>query len=887
MEIFLIICLIAVLVARWVHLKNRLESLESRLTILANLLEGQDLELKKLRALTSSQQEKAAPAAPSKASVADLPKTEPFIARPAPPSVEQSEPAPAEMPREYRVPQFVATTQAPPSTDEWETRLGGNWLNKLGVFILVVGIALALGYSFTRVGPLGRVVTSAAISLAMLVCGTVWERRDRYRMFARGLMGGGWAALYVTAYAMHAVEAARVIPNAVAGFFLLLAVAVGMIVHSLRYRSQTVTAVAYFVAFGTLAIAEASSLPLIALIPLAISLLVVAHRFSWMRLALLGLVASYGVSVLRGQAGVPLWQAQSIFGVYWLLFEVFDILHPGSWLLPLNAVGFLGLSLVQWNAASPATLWVLFAATAAAYLISAMARVRSGEWQGAATLTAALTAAAVFQKLDHQWIASALVVEAELFYLAGLRLRAPYLRWLGSSLFGVELGRLLVNDVTTLPSTAWVPVASLDAVVFYANRALVPLDTFYGFAAAGALALVIGQEVPDQYRSIGWLALAGASFALGWWRRLFDFRIQGYVLGVLGTVAALIAVHKPPLAVAAAVSYAALLCALRTASDRWIDQEGALLRVAASVTASFALGTLAWRLVSGEYLGLAWMALALLLLELGLRGLPEDFRGLAYAVAALGAGRMLLFNLPEIQNVGPWIPRLIPAGAALLAYAIAARARTQMGGLVFAIASLMGTVFLLDASWALLPAAAVAPVWAAGALALLVAGRKSGQLLWQSYAAAALAFVRCWYQNFDGLSVTPPGAVWTGSLVAASFYSAMLLRNRGSRGRLYYSLLGTTLTVVLLDYNISGSMLTVAWGIQGVALLGAGFPLSDRVLRLSGLMLLLVCIGKLFVWDLRHLETLPRIFSFIVLGLLLLGVSWVYTRYRERVSRYL
>jgi uncharacterized membrane protein len=74
---------------------------------------------------------------------------------------------------------------------------------------------------------------------------------------------------------------------------------------------------------------------------------------------------------------------------------------------------------------------------------------------------------------------------------------------------------------------------------------------------------------------------------------------------------------------------------------------------------------------------------------------------------------------------------------------------------------------------------------------------------------------------------------------------------------------------------------------EGVALLASGFPLRDRVLRLSGLALLLACILKLFVWDLRHLETLPRILSFLVLGLLLVAVSWIYTRFRERVQRYL
>jgi uncharacterized membrane protein len=43
----------------------------------------------------------------------------------------------------------------------------------------------------------------------------------------------------------------------------------------------------------------------------------------------------------------------------------------------------------------------------------------------------------------------------------------------------------------------------------------------------------------------------------------------------------------------------------------------------------------------------------------------------------------------------------------------------------------------------------------------------------------------------------------------------------------------------------------------------------------------------LFFWDLSALDTLHRIYSFIVLGLLLLGASWAYTRFREQIRKYL
>ena len=171
------------------------------------------------------------------------------------------------------------------SAADWETLVGGNWLNKVGVFILVIGIALALGYSFTRIGPAGRVAASLGVSLLMLAAGAAFERRERYRTFALGLLGGGWAALYFTVYAMHALPAARVIDNPITAVLLLLGVAAGMIVHSLRYRSETVTGLAYFIAFVTLAIAEATSLAVVALIPLAASLLYISHRFQWQRFA--------------------------------------------------------------------------------------------------------------------------------------------------------------------------------------------------------------------------------------------------------------------------------------------------------------------------------------------------------------------------------------------------------------------------------------------------------------------------------------------------------------------------------------------------------------------------------------------------------------------------
>jgi hypothetical protein len=677
---------------------------------------------------------------------------------------------------------------------------------------------------------------------------------------------------------MQAVSAARILYNPCVGAILLLAVAGGMIAHSLRYRSQAVTGMAYFIAFVTLVITEVTVLSIVALIPLAASLLYIARKASWGKMAVFGLIATYATCATRPDLGAPLWQAQAIFVVYWLLFEGFDLLSGDAWLLPLNALGFLSLSLVKWQAAAPHQSWQLLAATAAAYLASAILRARSGRWHAAITLAAALAAVAIFLKLDHQWVAFALLVEAELLYLAGVRLRQSYLRMLAVGLFAIQTMHLLIVELADLPARAWTPLAAIEAGVFYANRALRKGDLLYGYAGAGMLALVAGYEAPEAYRAVAWMLLALGAFAWGWRYRLPDFRMQGYLLAGLGLGGAVWEPSRLTLAAAAAMSYGLTLCALQGGEDRLDRQERAGILSGSPLATVAAMGALLWKVLPEQYLGLGWIAMSLPLLELGLRGWPGQFRRLSYAAAAMGVLRVAFLNVLPAGPHDPLAARLIPAGAALVCYALAWRARQEEGGMVGAFASAVGTVFACDAVWLLTPAFATAPALALFTLALLIAGLRP-----HAYLVAPLAFTKCWWSNLAG-GLDPVLAAGT---VIACLYAAQFMSARGSRARWYLSLLGTGLWTLLLYYQVTGNLRTVAWGIEAVALLGSGFPLRDRVLRLSGLALLLGCILKLFLWDLRHLEMLARIFSFLALGLFLLGVSWVYTRFRDRVAHYL
>jgi hypothetical protein len=740
---------------------------------------------------------------------------------------------------------------------QWETLVGGDWLNKIGMLILVIGIALALGYSFTKIGPAGRVASALAASLAMLAGGVKLEGRERYRIFARGLLGGGWAALYFTVYAMHALAAARVLENGFAAAVLLLAVATGMIAHSLRYRSEALTGLAFAIAFVTLAITDVTAFSVVALAPLAGSLLVVAKRFGWRWCALLGMAATYLTCAWRGDTGAPLWQAQTAFAVYWLLFETFDLLLPDARVLPLNAAGFLGLSLIKWSHAAPEAMWKLLAASAVAYLGSAVLRYwldmegerRPGSlqhrWRAAITLAAGLGAGAILMKAVAPWTGIGLLVEAEALYIAGVTLGKPYLRRLATVVFAFQVLQFLNVG---LAAPQWRTVAAMSAAFFYLNRALCAEDVFFGYAGMAMLGLTLGYRVPHRDPALALVLASTVPFAIGWRWKLADFRIHGYLLAAAGL--ARMAIPGEPvhsLVLAAAVAYGGALCACFSKAERFLEDEPFALRLNGAVVAAILLMAALWRALAYPYRGAAWMALALVLLELGMRNAPRELRRLAYCVAALGGMLVVYYNLFAMTGFGPPPARWMPAVAAAAAYAIAGRAHREEDGRVLVLASLCGTGFAMAAFWALLPEDAAGAGWAVLALGLAIAGRlaRREELEWQGHWVALVAFAHVCFT----LGPIPPAAT-----AVACFYAAQQLQARGTGPRLYYSLLGTILLTALLFDRVSGGMLTVAWGTQGLALLAAGFPLRDRVLRLSGLGLLAVCILKLFVYDLRFLH---------------------------------
>src|SRR5258708_33107065 len=136
-----------------------------------------------------------------------------------------------------------------------EEALGTNWLNKLGIIILVVGVALFGIYELGALGPLGKVGISYLAAALLLVGGIYLEKNERYRLLGRTGIGGGWALLFFSTFGMYHVGAMRVLPLNPGGVTLdcalMLIGAVAIALHTLRYRSQFGTGLAFLLGYST------------------------------------------------------------------------------------------------------------------------------------------------------------------------------------------------------------------------------------------------------------------------------------------------------------------------------------------------------------------------------------------------------------------------------------------------------------------------------------------------------------------------------------------------------------------------------------------------------------------------------------------------------------
>ena len=107
---------------------------------------------------------------------------------------------------------------------------------------------------------------------------------------------------------------------------------------------------------------------------------------------------------------------------------------------------------------------------------------------------------------------------------------------------------------------------------------------------------------------------------------------------------------------------------------------------------------------------------------------------------------------------------------------------------------------------------------------------------------------------------------WAGAALAVYLASGLVVDLAGAQ----------------LHHSTQTSQLALSgfWGALGFAAIVAGLIRRKRALRLGGLGILALAVGKVFLVDQAHLESIWRVASFLAVGLLLLAGAFAYQRAR-------
>lgn len=165
--------------------------------------------------------------------------------------------------------------------------------------------------------------------------------------------------------------------------------------------------------------------------------------------------------------------------------------------------------------------------------------------------------------------------------------------------------------------------------------------------------------------------------------------------------------------------------------------------------------------------------------------------------------------------------------------------------------------------------------------------------------AAFRIAMRNFYHLNEPFSSSLSGAGWAIGLLALAVPLAFLVRKREFAGLPGWAdalarhpeqptfFVPVILLVVLLFLKLTGFKMTMAWFAEGFVVFILALWARERSFRLTGLALMMLCIGKLGYDTLSFKDPLVRTAAWIGIGLLVLVVSFLYGRNREALRDYL
>ncbi len=704
-----------------------------------------------------------------------------------------------------------------------ENLIGERILPRLGVVALVLGLGLLVWYSYTNLGPKGRLALAGSVGALMVAGGVILRRRPFTELLGGCLIGGGWAVVYITSYAAHFVPASQIVESRLLGFLILFGVSQAALVHALLYRNETITGLAYLLTIVSLFLSPEPGPPAwLAMGLSAATLVALAWRERWIRLCTFGAALLYVAEAvwLANTPPASIVPALAVLVALWLMWMLPDYFHrPATeWTKRIHwvliALNFAGLLIVaaliqKWFAlVYMGWVWLLLGGL---YAVNAVVG-RKAAWRTA--------------YLAYLAFAAVLLAVGSHEQFSGL---GPVIAWMGIS-------------------------AALFAWGLWRNEEIARL-----MGVAGAMATLLRFWILDRrfdYAFVPALALAGLIYAMpALISRLRRARSAGEIESSLVTPLSHIAAvalglviwHYPPDLMVAAVFAAAGLALIefgpKVGAASLVPQGVCFLTVTVYFVASenlIAKGDVfgvSSRLASTIPVLLAWLYVR----ERYTSAEPAggQLRGAFAVLLFSGVLALLGFELGEPYTPAAWA---VACGTWFLWSRIARR------DFEFVLAGLGAAATVL--AYILVPS-------------LLVPG-----LGWKGPVASGALIAGVFLAIHLASRIEPQGRLH--ALARDAFAGAMALTG-----------------FVLLAREMTGTWLTGTWAVLGFALAGYGFLVRDRVSRWSSLLVLGVCLGKVAIFDLATFDMPVKIATLLTLGGVMVALSFVYARHHRRIVVYL
>ena len=355
-----------------------------------------------------------------------------------------------------------------PKGVSWEFAVATTWLLRLAVVIFVIGVGFFLKYSIDHgfIGPHARVILSTFTGIAMLAVGARLLGKD-YHLLGQGLLGGGFAVLYFSAFAAYSFYH---LVGALPAFGLMALVTLCAGIFAVRFDSLLVAVLGILGGYGTpilLDVGEKNFAGLFGyLLLLGLGVLGISRRRHWPLLNHLAMLFTYGLAataIAQDYVAADFPVVMAFLSAFFVLFVAAMFLYNlvrGVKATLLEILGTLANALIFFflghgvvSTAYSTQSAALLALALAAFYVALVYRFLSARRRDRGLLMVFFALAAFFVAMvpplafSKEWITLSWSLQGlAMLWLAG-KLDSRFLRGLSLGAYVLALGRLLFYDL--------------------------------------------------------------------------------------------------------------------------------------------------------------------------------------------------------------------------------------------------------------------------------------------------------------------------------------------------------------------------------------------------------------------------------------------------------